>query len=245
MGALMDATGCCVSRPREDAATKNDSRGEGRRTHPALTFAPDISYPILFCIPVIISHHLLRLSSASLPVVFSISGWPSPFPTFSPPLLTAVSLAPPIVFTGHRSPSVPLISQCLLHSFGSPIVFSVHHLPLVPLPSPRLLHSRLDLPSSLPVFVRFRSRSLPAVFSIPDRCLRFRCLHSRPCLLYSRPPSPFPPFYSPLVCLRSHSLPPVFSHSNESHTSSGYARATALACGHDQARKYLRPSVGV
>ncbi|KAL5973916.1 hypothetical protein ACLOJK_030575 [Asimina triloba] len=89
-----------------------------------------------------------------------------------------------------------------------------------PFPSGAPHHPR----QTAPAIARLSSRSLPVFFSIPDHRLRFR-RH----VLHSRPDSPFPPLYSPLFCLRFRSLPPVFSHSDESHTSGGLARAAALA----------------
>ncbi|KAL6009224.1 hypothetical protein ACLOJK_022451 [Asimina triloba] len=249
MMALMDATGCRVSRPREDAARGEWQDGEERRTPAALAFEPETFYPIPSSSPhAIISHHLLRSSSASVPVVYSISSRPSLFPTFSPPLSTAVSLAPP-----PSSSSVIVRIQTL--SFSSVFCFRLDlsssssfiiRLRFRSLPNDFSILDRIS-PSSSPVIARLSSRSLPVIFSIPDHRLRFRphLLHSRLRLLNSRPPSPFPLLYSTLVRLRSHSLPPIFSCSDESHTSSGYARAAALARGQDQAREYLRPSVGV
>ncbi|KAL6010070.1 hypothetical protein ACLOJK_000501 [Asimina triloba] len=181
----MDATIFRVSRPREDAAREEWWDGKERQTLLTLAFAPETFYPIPSSSPpATISHYLLWSSSTSVPIVYSISGRPSPFPTFSPPLSRVVSLAPPIVFTGHRSHPFPDIFNHLLLSSGSPIIL-IHHPPPVPLPSQRLLHSRSDLPivltsprQSLPASIPALSLSsspIPttvldsdAIFSIPD-----------------------------------------------------------------------------
>ncbi|KAL6003829.1 hypothetical protein ACLOJK_004375 [Asimina triloba] len=112
----MDATAYRVSRPREDTARGEWRDGEERRTLPTLAFAPETFYPFPSSSPpVTISHRLLRPSSASVPVVYSIFGRPSP--TFSPPLSTVVSLAPPIELT--PSSAFVRISHCLLCSLSA------------------------------------------------------------------------------------------------------------------------------
>ncbi|KAL5996655.1 hypothetical protein ACLOJK_007574 [Asimina triloba] len=213
----MDATACHVSRPREDTARGEWRDGEERRTLPTLAFAPETFCPIPSSSPpATISHRLLRSSSASVPVVYSISGRPSPFSTFPPPLSRALSLPPPIVLTGHRSHPFPDIFNRLLLSSGSPIVFSVHHPPPLPLLSQRLLHSRSDLPiilssprqsspASVPA-LSLSSSPLPttvldsdAIFSIPD------CHHHFP--HHTLPSSVSVPARAATLALSRHLLP--------------------------------------
>ncbi|KAL6005412.1 hypothetical protein ACLOJK_005979 [Asimina triloba] len=171
MEALTDATAHRVSRPREDAARGEWRDGE-ERGRPTLAFAPAPETFKLIASSSHPRHHLLRSSSASVPVVYSVSRRLSLFP-----IVLSVSLAPPIIFTGpapcpasslfiirlRSSPviAIPCPPRCLsrsthrLHRSRSlPSVFPVHHPPSVLAGHRRPLSSSLSLslhPSASPV----------------------------------------------------------------------------------------------
>ncbi|KAL5992602.1 hypothetical protein ACLOJK_013521 [Asimina triloba] len=158
MGALTDTTARRVSRPREDAARGEWRDGE-ERGRPTLAFAPAPETFKLIASSSHPRHHLLRSSSASIPVVYSVSGRLSLFP-----IVLSVSLAPPIVFTGPAP--CPASSRFIirLRSSPFPVLLAVSLAPPIGFTGPA------PFPASSLFIIRLRSSPVIAVPCRP-RCL--------------------------------------------------------------------------